>query len=308
MRPTTAYPPPAEDTPTERFGAERPTQAFRPPGGAPLSAEERREGGTTRWMHRDQLEAAQPGSDRTTQRFKAQKAAPPGLPAYNVPEEAGGQAVAWLHCPPLRPVPVGAKPQLVVGRSRSCDLILPHDSVSRAHAVVRALGEELTLEDRSTYGTTLNGERIRQAKLKPGDTIGIGPYEIQVKDQVERPQEESTRPLRVARSSEAMQGRLEKVSLFEVLQQIEFNKKTGTLTVFGGEEKGLLVVYEGLPMYAEMAGNRDAEAVFHMLDLERGDFSFMAKVEPGEKTMEGPLTGVLMEYSRRVDESGSGAA
>ena len=46
----------------------------------------------------------------------------------------------------------------------------------------------------------------------------------------------------------------------------------------------------------------DEEAVIGMLQLNRGNFSFLAKIEAGEKTMETTLTRILLEASRREDE------
>ena len=44
-------------------------------------------------------------------------------------------------------------------------------------------------------------------------------------------------------------------------------------------------------------------AVFGMLRLKKGNFSFMSKVEAGEMTMAGTtVTGLLMEFSRQSDE------
>jgi hypothetical protein len=218
------------------------------------------------------------------------------------------EAMAWLYCDPLTPVPV-TKEEVRLGRSKWADMVLPHDSVSRTHAVLRALGEQIVIEDRSSYGTLINGEPITSRRLAPGDVIGIGPYMITIRasqdDQDESPA--TTRPFRTmatTSSAEAMQGRLDKVPLQETLQQVEFYKKTGTLKVFGDELDGTLVVYEGTPMYAELGGERDQEALFGMLQLERGNYSFLSRVEAGEATMSGvTLTGLMMEFNRLQDET-----
>ena len=63
-----------------------------------------------------------------------------------------------------------------VGRSQSCDIVLPDSAVSRDHAVLmrRESGWLLTDTD-SKGGTYLNGKRIRDTvKVIPGDLIGIG--------------------------------------------------------------------------------------------------------------------------------------
>ncbi|RMG18710.1 MAG: FHA domain-containing protein, partial [Planctomycetota bacterium] len=218
------------------------------------------------------------------------------------------KALAWLQCDPFPPIPVGHKPVVRLGRSRECDLVLPHESVSRVHAEVRALGNELSIEDRSTYGTTVNGERVRSSPLRPGDLVAIGPYMISVRPTREQRALDAatTKPFRLqSKSNEAMQGRLEKVSLAEVLQQIEFNEKTGTLRVFPDEDEGsgTLVVYEGRPVFAEFGTAKDVDAIDGMLALARGTYSFVTKVEAGEMSMEGKtLTGVLLELGRRRDE------
>ena len=41
---------------------------------------------------------------------------------------------------------------------------------------------------------------------------------------------------------------------------------------------------------------------FTMLALKAGEFSFMAKVEAGEMTLQGTMTSLLMEFARQADE------
>ncbi|MBL4849932.1 MAG: FHA domain-containing protein [Planctomycetes bacterium] len=218
---------------------------------------------------------------------------------------------AFLCCEPFRALPLTEGRPITIGRSRTSDLTLPHESVSRTHALVRVLGDRITVEDKSTYGLHLNGERIQQGPVQVGDVIQLGPYLISVRKVPDRTAEqmgeEVTRPLRtLGATSEAMSGRLERVSLAEVLQQIEFNKKTGTLRVFDDKNvASTLVVYEGAPVYAEgREGSDDNEVVHDMLRLKRGQFSFHAKVEAGEMTMQDTtLTRILLDFSRLEDEA-----
>lgn len=186
-------------------------------------------------------------------------------------------------------------------------MILAHEAVSRVHATIRVAADQIVIEDGSTYGTCVNGERIVTIEIKAGDLITIGPYMIAVRATREQHVlgEAATRPLRLlSGSSEAMGGRLEKVPLPEVLQSIEFNEKTGTLKVFDDVEQhpGTLVIYAGSPMFAEWGDLKDDEAVFRMLALERGNFSFVSKVDAGEKSMEGTLTRLLFDFGRSLDE------
>jgi pSer/pThr/pTyr-binding forkhead associated (FHA) protein len=218
--------------------------------------------------------------------------------------------LGWLACDPFVPVPLGLAPVLTMGRGGSCDLVLPHPGVSRVHAVVRLAGKELLFEDRSSYGSYLNGKKIQSAALRENDVLLVGPYEIQVRGPAHgrsgaRRDGEDTRPIAIGRdlpSGDAMSGRLERQPLAEVLQALEFNKKTGTLELVCGETTGTLVVYEGQPMFAAFGPLADAHAVFAMLVQKTGYFSFRKKIEAGEKTMSTSITGLLLEASRREDE------
>ena len=63
-----------------------------------------------------------------------------------------------------------------IGRSRSCDIIVPDTSVSRDHAVsMRHPTGWYVVDTGSKSGTALNGKKIhRPAKVLPGDVIGMG--------------------------------------------------------------------------------------------------------------------------------------
>ncbi|MCA8922686.1 MAG: FHA domain-containing protein [Planctomycetes bacterium] len=214
-------------------------------------------------------------------------------------------AVAWLECEPLEPVPVVPGGVLSFGREETCDVVLPHQGVSRIHAEVRCEDGRISLEDGSTFGTFVNGEKVHRAtcELQPGDVIAIGPYMIIVRDDDPVGEHADTLPFRIPGFAvEAMHGTLSDVALSEVLQQIEFNEKTGTLRVITGRERGLLAFERGRPQWAQFGAARDADAVYRMLRLADGEFSFVGEREPGEQTMLRTVTGLLMEFSRQVDE------
>jgi len=66
--------------------------------------------------------------------------------------------------------------RVVVGRSRSCEVRLQEDSVSRLHAAFVWRDRALYLEDLgSSNGTFVNGRRIEApCRVKPGDVIRFG--------------------------------------------------------------------------------------------------------------------------------------
>jgi pSer/pThr/pTyr-binding forkhead associated (FHA) protein len=64
----------------------------------------------------------------------------------------------------------------VMGRREDCDLRIPLGEVSRKHCRLIADGETLKIEDLgSSNGTFLNGQRIQETQVNPGDVIQIGP-------------------------------------------------------------------------------------------------------------------------------------
>src|SRR4051794_33197455 len=64
---------------------------------------------------------------------------------------------------------------LVLGRSSGCEIVLDDANASRRHAEVRRRGDALTVVDLdSTNGTAVNGRRVREQALSPGDKITIG--------------------------------------------------------------------------------------------------------------------------------------
>jgi pSer/pThr/pTyr-binding forkhead associated (FHA) protein len=68
-----------------------------------------------------------------------------------------------------------------IGRASRADFIVDAALVSRIHCRLTAGANELEVVDlQSTNGTYVNGERTAQAKLKPGDRLGVGRVELRV--------------------------------------------------------------------------------------------------------------------------------
>ncbi len=64
----------------------------------------------------------------------------------------------------------------VIGRREDCDLRIPLGEVSRKHCRLIAENESVRVEDLgSSNGTFLNGQRIQEAPVNPGDVVQIGP-------------------------------------------------------------------------------------------------------------------------------------
>jgi serine/threonine protein kinase len=64
---------------------------------------------------------------------------------------------------------------IMIGRDRSCAVVLSHPAVSRRHAKITPSGSTCLLEDlKSANGTYVNNTRVERATLKPGDVVRFG--------------------------------------------------------------------------------------------------------------------------------------
>jgi hypothetical protein len=74
--------------------------------------------------------------------------------------------------PPLESLTAG---RLVLGRSSACQLVFADDTVSRRHAELRLVEGRWILRDLgSSNGTWVNGRRVMEAEVAPGDEVYLG--------------------------------------------------------------------------------------------------------------------------------------
>ena len=70
-------------------------------------------------------------------------------------------------------------PHVSVGREDDNEIQLPHEKVSKHHALLRPVKDGWSIEDlKSTNGSIVNGKQVTRAELKHGDRVTIGPYEL----------------------------------------------------------------------------------------------------------------------------------
>ncbi|HEX2974108.1 MAG TPA: FHA domain-containing protein [Tepidisphaeraceae bacterium] len=68
-----------------------------------------------------------------------------------------------------------------IGRREDCDIRIPLGEVSRKHCRLIMQGDALRLEDLgSSNGTFLNGQRVQESVVQPGDRLQIGPVAFTV--------------------------------------------------------------------------------------------------------------------------------
>lgn len=69
----------------------------------------------------------------------------------------------------------------VIGRLQECGLRIPTRDVSRKHCEISISGGAVSLRDlKSSNGTYVNGQLVKEAKLKAGDRLMIGPVSFVV--------------------------------------------------------------------------------------------------------------------------------
>jgi hypothetical protein len=87
------------------------------------------------------------------------------------PKRPARRWVLHIESSPSEPIRVD-KDTMVIGRSRTCDVILPSAKVSRQHASLSVIEGDLFIEDLgSANGVWRNGHRVAREKLAPGDVV-----------------------------------------------------------------------------------------------------------------------------------------
>ena len=75
-----------------------------------------------------------------------------------------------------------ARDTTVIGRRNDCDLCIPVGDVSRKHCRLIKTEDAVRLEDLgSSNGTYVNGQRVQESPLNPGDWIQVGPVQFCVR-------------------------------------------------------------------------------------------------------------------------------
>ena len=215
--------------------------------------------------------------------------------------------------------PLKADRQVVIGRSSELDMVLVEDMVSRKHAKIIHAAGKLTIEDLgSTNGTFVNGEKVKQSRLKEGDRILIGTSILKVMAlggavqpvvddaQVKEKLEEAAKQ-QAARTSKAssMTGKIEEIPLPDLLQLFYTSKKNGILVV-KNTKTGKIYLRQGRVYYAVIDDNHDLgpqKSFNRIVTWERGDFELRA--EDGQEFMvelDSSTEALLMDALRQLDE------
>ncbi len=214
--------------------------------------------------------------------------------------------------------PLKMERQVIIGRSSDLDMVLVEDMVSRKHAKITLSGGKITIEDLgSTNGTFVNGEKVKQARLKEGDRILIGTsilklvhqgdHAADMDDHQVRQKLEEAAAVHAAKSpkSSSMAGKIEEVPLPDLLQLLNTSKKNGVLVVKNVEE-GRIYLRQGRVYYAVIDDNHALgphKSFNRIVTWEAGDFE-LRPAEPQEfmVELEAATEVLLMEGMRLLDE------
>src|SRR5437764_10199513 len=73
------------------------------------------------------------------------------------------------------------KPILLLGRHPECDVQIESRKISRRHCCIAQVSDYLVVRDLgSTNGIRINGARVLEGRLAPGDELTIGTFRYQV--------------------------------------------------------------------------------------------------------------------------------
>jgi hypothetical protein len=228
--------------------------------------------------------------------------------------DKGGPHKYCLVCFPFDPLPLTREKPIVIGRSNDCGFVLPVGMVSRRHAEVYWNGESYEIRDLgSSNGTLVNGKKVSKLALKDGDTMDIGPYTITMKayqgsiEDVKAAADgvEITTNFvhgEAAQPDSMFSGTVGQIKMEEVIQLIEFNKKTGTLEVKSGGKTGTFHFRDGQILDAAFHTSEGDMAVARLLSITSGKFQFKVGVPDCTQTLFEPTSKILLDALRKIDE------
>ncbi len=99
-----------------------------------------------------------------------------------------------------------------------------------------------------------------------------------------------------------IQGRLEEMSILDLMQSLEMGQKSCQLTIRHADDVCDLFFAAGQCKDAKLGAAEGEEAVFQVVRWPAGDFEIDFNRAPTRSTIERTTTGLLMEALRLVDE------
>ncbi len=209
-----------------------------------------------------------------------------------------------------------------LGRGQGSDINMPHEAISRKHALIKWGDGGFWIQDTgSKNGTIVNGKEIKKKRLTDNDLIEIYPWRIRYKEfqgdinvllgeELSKDSAEFIKDLTDTISkpppSSGISGTFSDVELLEVCHLIEFCQKNGTLKIEGEGKEGTISFSMGSIAWAESEDLKGEKAVRELLSLKKGRFEFIGTTTFKEKKLALQLSKLLMDIMRERDEKGVG--
>jgi len=99
-----------------------------------------------------------------------------------------------------------------------------------------------------------------------------------------------------------IQGRLEEMSILDLMQSLEMGQKSCRLTIRHGDDACELFFASGQCTDAKLGSSEGEAAVFQAVRWPEGEFEIDFNSAPSRSTIERSTTGLLMEALRLMDE------
>ena len=99
-----------------------------------------------------------------------------------------------------------------------------------------------------------------------------------------------------------IQGRLEEMSILDLMQSLEMGQKSCQLTIRNAEEMCELFFASGQCVDGRLGRIEGEDAVYQVVRWPAGDFEINFNATPSRSTISRTTTGLLMEALRQMDE------
>jgi DNA-binding response OmpR family regulator len=101
---------------------------------------------------------------------------------------------------------------------------------------------------------------------------------------------------------EGLTGKLENLSMIEVVQLLGMNKKTGVLAITSKQQTGEVYFDEGRIVYSKCGDSLGEQSIYKMAEWSEGIFKFEPKTIDIEQNIATSTMNLIMEACRIMDE------
>lgn len=101
----------------------------------------------------------------------------------------------------------------------------------------------------------------------------------------------------------SLKGSLSSINLADIIQLVSNSRQTGRFAITRANgQKGAIYLKAGEIVHAEADEFKGEDAIFTLISWDNGEFVFEDGVSETESSVIRPITSLLMEAARRIDE------